>query len=136
VSAKTFPGLAHGFAQRLRLFQAQRHRLVADDVKPFLKKVVATGACKKFGVTMETKSIRSSADKRGFAFGHFRRSWHRRVWGSGKAVGRSFGVFRVGGKTTGDQFNLAVEIRGHAMNRADESALCRRRPCRNEVCVS
>jgi hypothetical protein len=33
------------------------------------------------------------------------------------------GIFRVGGKTAGDQFNLAVEIRGHAMDRADESAL-------------
>jgi hypothetical protein len=31
--------------------------------KPAFRKVVATGACKKFGVTIDTKSIRSPAGR-------------------------------------------------------------------------
>jgi hypothetical protein len=120
---KHFSGPAHGFAQRLRLPQVQRQRLIAYYVEAFFKK-----GCRNRRMQIIR---RDDGDKINpfvrrqhcFALCHFRVGGVNALWIQEKLLASRLGVVWIGGKTTGHQFNLAINIRGHAMDSANKGAL-------------
>ncbi len=61
--------------------------------------------------------------QRGLSLRHFRVAAIDALGIQEKLLARRLGIFRVGGKCPGDELNLAVEIGGQAVNRADEGVL-------------